>query len=262
MGASIARERELLAEIRAEADVIIDTSDMSGRQLRERLYGALDTPTTTAGRHPAAGQLRLQERHSARGRHGLRRALHGEPVLHRRLRPLNGLDQDVREFVLGQPMTPPLSRPGQRLPRACTLPGYETEGRGRLTVAFGCTGGQHRSIAIAEEVAARMARERAAGQRLAPRARSRRERRDPTADPRAEAAPRSRRRCAGASATQVLRALAAPGHRRQALAGGRLRRPAADRAGGRAGAHDTAPMTQPYDPGHDVFETSTLQACR
>src|SRR5688500_3962389 len=49
VAASIARERALLAEIRERADVIIDTSDLSGRRLRERLYGALDVPPGSAG---------------------------------------------------------------------------------------------------------------------------------------------------------------------------------------------------------------------
>ena len=83
VAASIARERELLAEIRAEADVIIDTSELSGRQLRERLYGALDRARRRPDARRPAHQLRLQARHPARGGHGLRRALHGEPVLHR-----------------------------------------------------------------------------------------------------------------------------------------------------------------------------------
>jgi RNase adapter protein RapZ len=71
-----------------------------------------------------------------------------------RLRPLNGLDPQVRDFVLDQPLTPPFLDEVMRFLKL-TLPGYEAEGRSRLTVAFGCTGGQHRSIAIAEEVASR-----------------------------------------------------------------------------------------------------------
>ena len=151
---SISRERELLADIRAEADVIVDTSDLSGRQLRERLAGALDAPADKEG-------LTLQLVSFAY-KHGI--PLEADvvfdvrfmenPFYIDRLRPLNGLDGAVREFVLGQPITGRfLDFVGQFLD--LVLPGYEAEGRGRLTVAFGCTGGQHRSIAIAEEVAAR-----------------------------------------------------------------------------------------------------------
>ena len=154
VAASIARERELLAEVRAEADVIIDTSDTSGRQLRERLTSTLSTPADTDG-------ITLQLVSFA-FKHGI--PLEADvvfdvrfmenPFYNDHLRPLNGLDPQVRDFVLDQPLTPRfLDQVMQFL--ELTLPGYEAEGRSRLTVAFGCTGGQHRSIAIAEEVARR-----------------------------------------------------------------------------------------------------------
>jgi UPF0042 nucleotide-binding protein len=154
VAASIARERELLAEVRAEADVIIDTSDTSGRQLRERLTSTLSTPADTDG-------ITLQLVSFA-FKHGI--PLEADvvfdvrfmenPFYNDHLRPLNGLDPEVRDFVLDQPLTPRfLDQVMQFL--ELTLPGYEAEGRSRLTVAFGCTGGQHRSIAVAEEVARR-----------------------------------------------------------------------------------------------------------
>jgi UPF0042 nucleotide-binding protein len=154
VAASIARERELLAEIRAEADVIVDTSDMSGRQLRERLTSTLSAPTDRDG-------ITLQLVSFAY-KHGI--PLEADvvfdvrfmdnPFYSDRLRPLNGLDAAVRDFVLDQPLTPQFLDEVMRF-LELTLPGYEAEGRSRLTVAFGCTGGQHRSIAIAEEVARR-----------------------------------------------------------------------------------------------------------
>jgi len=156
--ASIARERELLADIRAEADVIIDTSEMSGRQLRERLHGSLDAPDSPGvalqlisfgykNGIPLEADVVFDVRFME------------NPFYIDRLRRLTGLDGPVREFVLGQPMTARfLEMVNDFLEFA--LPGYQAEGRSRVTVAFGCTGGQHRSIAIAEEVAARR---RAAG---------------------------------------------------------------------------------------------------
>jgi UPF0042 nucleotide-binding protein len=154
VAASIARERELLADVRAEADVIIDTSDTSGRQLRERLTSSLSAPTDGEG-------IRLQLVSFA-FKHGI--PLEADvvfdvrfmenPFYNDRLRPLNGLDPEVRAFVLDQPLTPRFLDSVEQV-LALTLPGYEAEGRSRLTVAFGCTGGQHRSIAIAEEVARR-----------------------------------------------------------------------------------------------------------
>jgi UPF0042 nucleotide-binding protein len=157
VAASIEHERELLSEIRAEADVIIDTSDLSGRQLRERLYGALDDPAGTAG-------LALHVI-SFGYKHGI--PLEADvvydcrfmenPFYIDRLRPMTGLDKPVSEFVLGQPITRHFVDDVMEM-LDTTVPGYEAEGKGRLTVAFGCTGGQHRSIAIAEEVADRWRR--------------------------------------------------------------------------------------------------------
>ena len=155
VAASIARERELLAEIRAEADVIIDTSELSGRRLRERLYSALDIADDDQ-----ALSIQLI---SFGYKHGI--PLEADIVLDVRfmenpfyidhLRPLTGLDPDVRDFVLGQPITGPFIDKVTDL-LVLTVPGYQAEGRARLTVAFGCTGGQHRSIAIAEAVGARL----------------------------------------------------------------------------------------------------------
>lgn len=154
VAASIARERELLAEVRAEADVIVDTSDLSGRQLRERLTSTLSAPSDREG-------ITLQLVSFAY-KHGI--PLEADvvfdvrfmdnPFYSDKLRPLNGLDPEVRTFVLNQPLTPRFLDFIQQF-LELVVPGYEAEGRSRLTVAFGCTGGQHRSIAIAEEVAAR-----------------------------------------------------------------------------------------------------------
>ncbi len=154
VAASIARERELLGEIRAQADVIIDTSELSGRQLRERLHAALDLPGPTPGialylvsfgyKHgvPLEADVVFDVRFME------------NPFYNDRLRPLTGLDEQVREFVLSQPITERfLDVVTEYL--ALTLPGYEAEGKSRLVVGIGCTGGQHRSIAIAEALASR-----------------------------------------------------------------------------------------------------------
>jgi RNase adapter protein RapZ len=155
MAASIARERELLSDVRARADVIIDTSEMSGRQLRERIYSTLGT----GEKH---GQIGLQVV-SFGFKHGL--PLEADlvfdvrfmenPFYIDRLRPLSGLAEPVRTFVLGQPTTQRfLDFVDEYL--AFAVPAYQAEGKTRLTVAIGCTGGFHRSIAIAEEIASRL----------------------------------------------------------------------------------------------------------
>lgn len=155
VAAAIARERALLAEIRADADVIIDTSELSGRRLRERLYGALDTPTADTGVNLQLVSFGFKNGIPLEADVVFDVRFTENPFYIDRLRPLNGLDSEVRDFVLGQPITQRFVDQVQSF-LELVMPGYEQEGRARLTVAFGCTGGQHRSIAIVEEVAARM----------------------------------------------------------------------------------------------------------
>jgi RNase adapter protein RapZ len=153
VAASVARERELLEEIRAEADVIVDTSALSTRQLRERIYSALGT-TGTEG----AVAIHLI---SFGYKHGL--PLEADlvfdvrfmenPFYNDELRPLSGLTDEVRKFVLEKPQTQQFLAFLREF-FAFAVPAYQAEGKTRLTVAIGCTGGFHRSIAIAEAIAA------------------------------------------------------------------------------------------------------------
>jgi UPF0042 nucleotide-binding protein len=153
IAASIAEERQILEDVREQADVIIDTSDLSGRQLRERIYGAVGAVETP-------GRIVLQVI-SFGYKYGI--PLEADVVFDVRfmenpfydpaLRPVSGLTDPVRAFVLAQPA----ARTFLDLARdffAFAIPAYVAEGRNRLTVAVGCTGGFHRSITIAEELAA------------------------------------------------------------------------------------------------------------
>ena len=71
------------------------------------------------------------------------------------LRPLDGRDERVRDFVIGQPAAKELLDNLERTLRA-TIPHYRDRGRSQLVVAFGCTGGRHRSVAMAREMARRL----------------------------------------------------------------------------------------------------------
>jgi UPF0042 nucleotide-binding protein len=74
-----------------------------------------------------------------------------------RLRPLTGGDDQVRDYVLGQDATEPFLQHLDEL-LAMLLPAYVAEGKAYLTIALGCTGGRHRSVVIAEELARRLRR--------------------------------------------------------------------------------------------------------
>ncbi|MBA2254718.1 MAG: RNase adapter RapZ [Chloroflexi bacterium] len=153
VAASIAKERLLLEDVRGHADVVIDTSDLSGRQLRERIFAALQ---------PDAAPDRLGIQLISFGfKHGV--PLEADlvfdvrfmdnPFYHPDLRPLSGLTEAVRTFVLGQPVARTFLDFLEEF-FDFAVPAYVQEGKTRLTVAIGCTGGFHRSIAISEALAA------------------------------------------------------------------------------------------------------------
>ncbi len=153
IAASIAEERRLLDPVRADSDVVVDTSDLSLRQLRERLFAQLATdvrPDQLAIQFisfgykfgvPLESDLLFDVRFMQ------------NPYYLAELRPLSGLSEEVRAFVLGQPVALRyLALMREFLDFA--IPAYIAEGKTRLTIGIGCTGGYHRSIVIAEELAA------------------------------------------------------------------------------------------------------------
>jgi UPF0042 nucleotide-binding protein len=153
----IARERELLAPIRAMASLTIDTTDLNVRQLRQLVrdrYGA-----------GGSGALRV-----ALVSFGFRGGIPAEadvvidtrfldnPFEVDRLRPLSGLHEPVARYVLDQPDAGTLLEHTEGLVRFM-VPRVLTEGRSYLTVALGCTGGQHRSVALVEALKERLAQQ-------------------------------------------------------------------------------------------------------
>jgi UPF0042 nucleotide-binding protein len=149
---SIQEERRVLESVKAEADVVIDTTELNVHQLRARM---LDLFAADA---PAGG---MQTTVLSFGyKHGL--PLDTDLVIDCRflpnphwveeLRPFTGLDESVRDYVLSQPLTSEFLAQINGLLETL-LPAYVAEGKSYLTVAFGCTGGRHRSVAIAEAVA-------------------------------------------------------------------------------------------------------------
>lgn len=153
--AGIVEERGRLARTRAEADHVIDTSGCSIGQLKERLFSlvprdgqsdTLEVDVLTFGFKfgiPLEADLVFDVRFLT------------NPYYVADLKPLSGLQQPVRDYVLNQPSA------GRFLDLVVellelTVPAYRSEGKSRLTVALGCTGGYHRSIALAEELAQRL----------------------------------------------------------------------------------------------------------
>jgi UPF0042 nucleotide-binding protein len=151
---AIELERERLGVVRDTADLVFDTSELNVHQLKSRLLQAFDED-------PA---VRLQVSIESFGfKHGLPldadivmdvRFL-GNPHWDEDLRPLTGHDAPVRDYVLSSPEASTFLDQLEGLLQTL-LPSYAAEGKSYLTVAIGCTGGRHRSVVIAEELAHRL----------------------------------------------------------------------------------------------------------
>ena len=154
VGEGIALERESLATIKAQADIRIDTTELNVHQLRDRVVDLFDSDPK-GGLRTSVVSFGYQ--------HGI--PLDVDLVFDCRflpnphwvdeLRPLTGLDPAVRDYVMDQPDTKEFLAKLDDL-FTLVLPGYVKEGKTYLSVAVGCTGGRHRSVALAEAVARSM----------------------------------------------------------------------------------------------------------
>lgn len=155
---AIELERSLLDPVRLQSDLVIDTGDLNVHELRDRLREAFGDD----GAEPTMRTAVM----SFGYKHGVPRDAdlvfdcrflpnpHWQPPL----RPLTGRDEQVRDYVLTQPLAEQFL--SQLMPLLTSLmPAYAAEGRAYLTIALGCTGGRHRSVALAEEVARRLSAE-------------------------------------------------------------------------------------------------------
>jgi UPF0042 nucleotide-binding protein len=150
--AAIDRERGLLEPVKDDADIVIDTSDLNVHELRRRVATLFPRDDSDSGMQTTVLSFGYK--------HGL--PLDADLVFDCRflpnphwieeLRPQTGLDAPVQDFVLGQPAAQEfLGRLDDLL--AQLLPAYVAEGKAYLTIALGCTGGRHRSVALADDVA-------------------------------------------------------------------------------------------------------------
>lgn len=136
----IRRERELMANVRDAADIVIDTTNTSPRELREEIMHSFEAVNDT---HPFHVEVM-----SFGFKYGL--PLDADIVMDVRFLPNpyydlkmryeTGLDEDVREFVMNSTGAEQFYEQLYNL-IASTLPGYEAEGKASLTIAIGCTGG-------------------------------------------------------------------------------------------------------------------------
>jgi UPF0042 nucleotide-binding protein len=151
LAGAIEAERALLEPVKAEADVLVDTTELNVHQLRDRVRELFGTD------HGVGMSIRVE---SFGYKYGLPLDVDlvfdcrflPNPYWDEALRPHTGQDEPVRDYVLGQPDSKVFLDRLELLLEPL-LPAYESEGKAYLTIAFGCTGGHHRSVAIAEAVA-------------------------------------------------------------------------------------------------------------
>lgn len=150
----IAKEREMLRDLRADADIVLDTSDLNVHELSAKVQQAFEE----------TGQNALHATLISFGyKYGL--PVDADLVVDCRflpnphwvaeLRPLTGRDEAVRDYVLGQPGAAEFVDGYSSLLDVIAA-GYLREGKRFATIAVGCTGGKHRSVAIAEELTRRL----------------------------------------------------------------------------------------------------------
>jgi UPF0042 nucleotide-binding protein len=152
---SIADERRLLAPVRDQADLLIDTGELNTNQLRSRVLEAF-------GDEGGATSMRTSVV-SFGYKYGLPLDVDvvfdcrflPNPFWIEELRPFSGLDAPVREYVLDQPETKDFLEKVDGLLTGI-LPSFVREGKSYLTIALGCTGGRHRSVALAEALGERI----------------------------------------------------------------------------------------------------------
>ncbi|HQV59103.1 MAG TPA: RNase adapter RapZ, partial [Ilumatobacteraceae bacterium] len=144
---AIEHEREMLSGARDVADMLIDTSSMNVHQLKAKLVNAFDDDATSAHMQVSIESFGFK--------HGL--PIDADIVMDVRflpnphwdedLRPLTGHDPAVRDYVIERAQTWRFLDQLEEM-LADLVPAYEAEGKSYLTVAIGCTGGRHRSVAV------------------------------------------------------------------------------------------------------------------
>jgi UPF0042 nucleotide-binding protein len=147
----IRAERKALSTVREVADRIVDTSALTVHQLKDFLVDAYVTPKARPGL--AVSLVSFGFKHGAPIDADLVFDVRFLPNPHfvEGLRPLDGRDAHVREFVMKHAESRELLR---RIADflGFVLPAYQREGKAYLTIAVGCTGGRHRSVALVEEL--------------------------------------------------------------------------------------------------------------
>lgn len=153
----IAHERELLAPLRAEADLLLDTSGLTLHDLRRAIERAFD-PKTSAQLKVTVVSFGFKYGIPVDADYVADMRFLPNPFWVPELRDLTGRDDAVSSYVLGQPGAQDFVTQYSALMHQVAT-GFLVEGKRYITIAIGCTGGKHRSVAISEALASRLVRD-------------------------------------------------------------------------------------------------------
>jgi UPF0042 nucleotide-binding protein len=151
--AGIKKERHLLTEAQEIANFVIDTTDVRPQDLRARIRTLFSGQTLKEGMGVAVFSFGFKHGAPADADIVIDVRFLPNPFYEPELRTLTGLDAAVRDYVLGKPETDDFLDAWHHL-LDIVMPGYVTEGKQHLSIGVGCTGGQHRSVVLAEETGA------------------------------------------------------------------------------------------------------------
>lgn len=157
---ALEKEKELLASVRSAAALVLDTTDYSIHDLR-RVIQTKWSALEEAGRGMRVHIITFGFKYGVPSEADLVFDLRflPNPYFDKALRPLSGLDPAIPEFVLGNAVGSEFNEHFQDF-LAYILPLYADEGRYRITLALGCTGGRHRSVSVAESLLATLKKKR------------------------------------------------------------------------------------------------------
>lgn len=145
----IQRERNLMMSVRDAADHVIDTTDMLPQKLRHTIRSLFSSGSERQGLSVVVYSFGFKHGAPADADLVMDVRFLPNPYYDPELRGLTGLDAPVRDFVMLRDETIEFRRKWHEL-LDVLMPGYVAEGKQQLAIAVGCTGGQHRSVALAE----------------------------------------------------------------------------------------------------------------
>lgn len=153
----VARERDMLAALRARADVLIDTTAMSPHALKAAIRDRL-AHERTPGLSLSVQSFSYKRGAPPEADMVIDCRFLRNPHWDAALRALDGRDAAVAAFVAQDPLFAPFFEKLSEL-AVMLLPAYKAEGKAYFCIALGCTGGRHRSVALAEKLARRLSME-------------------------------------------------------------------------------------------------------